>query len=261
MKTILLTFFLLLVSSISCLAQTTECINETTPCEAYANADAVFVARVTRIRPQTIEIWQRNKDYDQVANLTVEKPYKGIKRNSLVLHQLGRKNAPKFILGSRYLIYANFDRVTKKWEVRYCGRTQMAEYAHDDLHYLDRLPDSAGKTRIAGAVTRYEADKDNPQGTTERLAGVRIKIIGADNQYEVVTNSKGVYEFYGAPAGRYTIQPVIPSGLVLMAVMHYGPFDRSQIRSLQIELKEGACSGVTIFLTTDQTIGKPKIGL
>lgn len=261
MKTILLAFFVLFGSAISCLAQATECTNETTPCEAYANADAVFVARVTRIRPQTIEIWQRDKDYDQVANLSIEKTYKGTKRNTLVLHQLGRKIAPKFILGSRYLFYANFDRATKKWEVRSCSRTLMAQYAQDDLRYLEGLPDSAGKTRIAGAVTRYDTDKENPQGTNERLAGIRIRIIGADKQYEVVTDAKGIYELYDAPPGRYLVQPVIPSGLVLMAALHYGPLDRSKIRSLRIELKEGACSGVTIVLTTDQTIGKPKIGL
>lgn len=260
MKRFLIAVFLLFISCITCLAQASECGYSATPCEAYASADAVFVARVTRIRPESIEIWQRDKDYDQLANVVIEKTYKGIKRSSLVLHQLGRKNAPKFVLHSRYLFYANFDRVAKKWEVRQCGRTRMAEYGQDDLSYLDGLPASAGKTRIAGGVTRYDADKENPQGTTERLGGIRIKIMGADKQYEVVTDAKGVFELHGAPAGRYLIQPLIPNGLVLMAVMHYGPFDRSKFRSLRIELKEGACSGATIILTTDPTIGKPKIG-
>ena len=260
MKAILITVFLF-VCSVSCLAQGPECGYNATPCEAYAKADAIFVAKVTRIRPETIEIWQRDKDYDQVANLSIEKVYKGSKRSTLVLHQLGRKNAPKFILGSRYLFYANFDRATRKWEVRDCSRTIMVAYAQDDLSYLDGLHTSAGKTRIAGMVTRYDTDKENPQGTTERLAGIRIKIIGADKQFEVTTNAKGIYELYGAPAGQYQIQPVIPSGLMLFGVIHYGPLDPSQFRSLRIELKESACSGAGILLTTDPTIGKPKIGL
>lgn len=259
-KTIFTTIFLLLISAGSCLAQLSECNYNATPCEAYASADAVFVAKVTRIRPETIRMWQTDKDYDQIANVVVEKTYKGIARDRIVLYQLGRKSAPKFIRGSRYLFYANFDRATKKWEVRRCGRTLMAQYAQDDLQYLNGLPASVKKTRIAGTVSRWDHDEDNPQGTHKRLAGVRIKITGAGKEYEVVTDANGMYEIYGAAAGRYVIQPVIPTGLVLMGVMHYGPFDRSQLRSLKIELKEGACSGASILLTPDRKIAKPNIG-
>jgi hypothetical protein len=260
MKTIVATVFLLFIAASSCLAQPIECNDNPTPCEAYANADAVFIAKVTRIRPEMIQIWQRDKDYDQIANLVVEKIYKGIKQNRLVLHQLGRKNAPKFILGSTYLFYANFDRATKKWEVLFCGRTRMAKYATDDVHYLGGLSASVKKTRIAGEVTRYDTDEENPQGITQRLRGIRIKIIGAGKEYEVTTDADGFYELYGAPAGKYVLRPVIPNGLVLMAVLRYGPLDLSHIRSFTIELKESACSGANIVLTTDRTIPKPRIG-
>lgn len=230
------------------------------PCEAYASADAVFVAKVIKISPQTIAIWQRDKDYDQTANLVVEKSYKGIKRNRLTLQQLGSKNAPKFILGSSYLFYANFDRLTKKWEVKPCGRTRMATYAQDDLYYLKGLPASLNKTRIAGAVTLYETDKDNPQGTSERLAGIRMSIKGEGKEYEVVTDAKGHYELYDAPPGRYVVEPDIPRGLKLLGVMHYGPFDRSKFRSLIVELKERGCSGASLILTPDPTTENRKIG-
>jgi hypothetical protein len=182
MKTILTAVFLLFISSGSCLAQVSECNYDATPCEAYANADAVFIAKVMRIVPETIEIWQRDKDYDQTATVVLEKTYKGNKRKSLVLHQLGRKNAPKFVLGSRYLFYANFDRVTRKWEVRHCGFTRMAKYVQDDLHYLDCLPSSLNKTRIAGEVTRYDTDAENPQGTTERLGESESKVRGRNTK-------------------------------------------------------------------------------
>lgn len=254
------TVFLLFISAGSCFGQAFECNYNATPCEAYADADAVFIAKVTRIRPETIEIWQEDKDYDQTATVVVEKTYKGMTRGRLVLHQLGRKNAPKFVLGSRYLFYANFDRAARKWEVRRCGRTRMAAYVQDDLGYLNGLPASVNKTRIGGVVTRYDNDEENPQGTNTRLEGIRIKITGAGKEYEVVTDSTGVYEVYGAAAGSYVLEPVIPSGLVLMGVMHYGPFDRSQWRSLKIELKEGACSGASIILAPRVNVAKPKIG-
>jgi hypothetical protein len=239
------------------LAQAIECGYIATPCETYAAADAVFVARVVRVVPETIEIWQRDKDYDQLVRLAIEKTYKGIKRKSVVLHQLGRNIAPKFVLGSHYLFYANFDRATKEWAVKPCGRTQMVTYAQDDLHYLDGLPAYANKTRIAGGVVSYEPSEENPQ-TTRRLPGIKIRIIGNEREYGAVTDANGVYEVYDLPIGTYLLQPDIPSGLMLMGVMHYGPLNPSQFRSLNIELKKGGCAGATIILTIDRTIEKPK---
>jgi len=259
-KTTLIANFLLLLFLGTSLAQGTDCNYNATPCEAYANADAVFVGKVLRITPETIQIWQRDKDYDQTAVVTVEKIFKGIKAKTLVLHQLGNTNAPKFVLGSRYLFYASVDRVTKNWTVKRCGRTRMANYVQDDLRYLSGLPGSASKTRVAGEIVRYEKDAENPQGTSERLGGIKIKLVGEAKAYEAVTDVDGVYEINDVLPGSYVIEPVIPKGLMLMGVMHYGPFDRSTIRSLGIELKKGECSGATILLTTDPMAEKPKIG-
>ena len=256
MKIILTAMSILSTFVISSFSQLTECGYNVTPCEAYANADAVFIGKVTKIVPETSEIWQRDKDYDQTANIAIEKIYKGIEGNSVVLHQLGRKNAPKFISGGRYLFYANFDRATKKWGVKPCGRTRMGNYVQDDLRYLDGLPASVKRSRIAGEVVRYETDSENPQGTMERLAGIKVRIIGAGKEYETVTDENGFYEAYDIPAGRYVMQPKIPNGLVLMGVMHYGVLDHTKFRSLEIEVKEGVCSGATILLTTDRIIEK-----
>ncbi|HET6979000.1 MAG TPA: hypothetical protein VFI24_21890 [Pyrinomonadaceae bacterium] len=260
MKPFLTVSLLLLVRASVSFGQTSDCTFNANPCEAYAKADAVFIGKVQRISPQFIEIWQRDKDYDQTANISIEKVYKGPKLNHLVLHQLGRKIAPKFILGSRYVFYANLDRRTRRWEVRYCGRTRMAQYSQDDLSYLNGLPASLNKTRIAGEVTRYEKDEENPQGITTRLSGVRIRIKGEGKEYEAVTDAHGMYEFLNVPAGQYTIEPDLPAGLVLLFAIHYGPLDLSKIRSLKIEVREGECSGVGIALTSNSIPGKPKIG-
>ena len=234
-------------------SQSPGCDFGQTPCEAYAQADAIFIGKVIRINPQTISIWQRDPDYDQIATVVIEKTYKGIARKRIVLHQLGRKSSPKLVLNSRYLIYANLDRQTKKWEVRRCGRTLMAQYAQDDLRYLERPRAKVKESRIAGAVVRYEPDEETPGGKTQRLAGIKIRIKGEEKEYEAVTDATGIYELYGVPAGKYVIDLDIPSGLKLMGVIHHGPFDRSKLKSLNIELKDRECSGVMIFLER----GKP----
>lgn len=239
--------FILLASWITPRAQSMECNYGVSPCEAYAQADAIFTGTVIRIMPETISMGQRDADYDQIATVVVEKVYKGTARKRIVLHQLGRKNSPKLLSNNRYLFYANLDRPTKKWEVRRCGRTIMARYAQDDLRYLKRPRENANQSRIAGAVVRYQPDEET-QGKTERLAGLTIRIIGEEKEYEVITGEDGIFELYGVPPGKYVIHPDIPSSLTLMGVIHYGPFDRSKLKSLSIELKERECSGATILL-------------
>lgn len=239
--------FILLAGWTAARAQPMECNYVVSPCEAYAQADAIFTGTVIRITPETISRGQRDADYDQIATVVVEKVYKGTARKRIVLHQLGRKNSPKLISNTRYLFYANLDRQTNKWEVRRCGRTLIARYAQDDLRYLERPRANANQSRIAGAVVRYQPDEET-QGKTERLAGLKIRIIGEEKQYEVVTGEDGIFELYGVPPGKYVIHPDIPSSLTVMGVIHYGPFDRSKLKSLSIELKERECSGVTILL-------------
>ena len=260
MKLISAALFALCLTYNSAYAQVDECISSETPCEAVANADAIFIGKVTRIAPETISIWQRDKDYDQTARIEVQKTYKGTIRKSVVLHQLGRKNAPKFVLNSTYLFYANFDRARRQWEVRYCGRTLMAQYAHDDLRYLENLPAVANKTRVAGSLILYENDKENPAGNMRRLQGVAVRLIGEGKRFEAVTDANGLYEFYDVPPGSYVIEPAIPAGMMLMAVFHYGAFDRSKVRVLRIEVKEGKCNGASIVLKPDGTSEKQRIG-
>ncbi|HEU4509448.1 MAG TPA: hypothetical protein VFR78_14475 [Pyrinomonadaceae bacterium] len=240
--------FILLTAGKTIHAQPVTCDFGPSPCEAYAQADAIFTGKVFRITPETIEMWQRDGDYDQIATVVVEKVYKGTARKRIVFHQRGRKSSPKLVLNSSYLFYANLDRQTKKWEVRRCGRTIMARYAQDDLRYLEGRPEHANQSRIAGAVLRYLPDAEEPAGKAERLAGLRIRITSEEKQYEVVTGPDGMFELYGAPPGKYVLHPDIPSGFRLMGVVHYGPLDLSKIQDLTIELKERECSGATILL-------------
>jgi hypothetical protein len=247
MKRVFITVAVLIVCAAAAQAQGMDCLYNSSPCEAYATADAVFIGKVTRVVQPPLKIWQREKDYDQIAYLEVQRMFKGAARKTIVLHQLGRNNAPKLLSDKSYLIYAMFDRHTKKWEVRRCGRTRMSPYANDDLLYLESLPSALNKTRIAGEVTLYSSTEEE-MNKIERLANVRMHIKGEGKEYEVVTNARGVYEVSDVPPGKYVIEPDLPAGLEVMGVMHYGLLDYAKIKSLSFEVPARGCSGADIIL-------------
>jgi hypothetical protein len=227
------------------------CEYSSSVCESYAAADAVFVGTVTRIVPETIRMEQTASDYDQTAYVEVEKVYKGARRARIVLRQLGRRHAQKFIKHSRYLFYANYDRRAKIWEVRPCGNTRHAEYVQDDLRYLDALPASAARTRVSGAVARFDPDDVE---SVSRLPGVTVRLFGGGRAYETKTGADGLYEFSGLPPGHYRVEVRPPNGLAFYGAMHTGYDPLARAKELEFDLAEGGCAGLTVLFKTDPTV-------
>lgn len=253
LKTLRTAAFVLLLGQWAAAQPTRSCAYAMSICEAYAAADAVFVGTVTRIVPATFRADQTWADYDQTAYVAVEKVYKGRRRARLVLRQLGRRDAQKFVQNSRYLFYANYDRAAKIWEVRACGSTRMADYAQDDLRFLDALPASAARTRVSGEVMHFVTTEEEQEGG--RLPGVRVRLFGGDGRvYQTTTDAHGVYEFNGLPPGRYLAEVRAPADLVFFAAMHTGRDPLSRARELEFDLAEGGCAGLTILLRAGETI-------
>ncbi|HEV2799739.1 MAG TPA: carboxypeptidase regulatory-like domain-containing protein [Pyrinomonadaceae bacterium] len=109
-------------------------------------------------------------------------------------------------IGRQFLFYLHSkEKNPKLWYGFGCGRSRGLEHATDDLLYLNKLDKVSGKTRISGTVVNY-GDGD------WSIEGRRIRIIGAKKTYEVKTDKHGVYEIYDLPAGKYLIEPEVPTG-------------------------------------------------
>lgn len=254
-KPLLITFFLLLSFTYT-LSQKLECGFIETPCSAFAKANAVFVGKVNKVIQPSLEIWMRDKDFDQKATVTVEKLYKGSVPNKIILSQLAKDAAPKFIENTSYLFYANYDKKQNIWKVKPCTRTHALEFVNDDLLFLDGLPSSSGKTRVSGEVV-YSSDL-KPDSEHLRLYGFKVKIIGADKEYEATTDKNGIYEIYGLPPGKYVIRLNLPADKEFYGAMHSVTDPLSQAKDLSFELKEGGCISIDIFLTKRES--KERIG-
>lgn len=232
------------------------CDHGPAPCEAYAQADAVFRGTVTRIVPATFRREWTDADYDQTAYVSVEKVYKGYRGRRVVLRQLGRRGGQKFVQGSTYLFFANYDRAGRFWEVRPCGRTIMAQYAQLDLRYIEGLPAAARRTRAAGKVMVFDPAPSAEQAGAEPLAGIRVKLTGDGREFETATDAGGIFEFTGLPPGRYRIEARVPNTLVFFGALHTGPDPVGRARELEFELEERGCAEVTLLYTEGKKLKK-----
>jgi len=248
----LIAAFILLLSSYDTVFAC-SCAGYASPCEAYAAADAVFVGYVKKVKPDNSMKGDDAYEGEQTAYVQVERAFKGVYGLEIVLHQPGHNCAPKFKAGDRWLLYATYHKESKTWEVYGCGRSRSIESANDDLLYLQRLPESAATTRISGELNHYEEDPQKGFSLVKTIAGVKVKITGAEKTYEVYTNSNGVYEIYGLLPGKYSIEPEIPSGLKIRFPMSFGEIS-SEGTSLTVELQANSCAGSDFILSSDTSV-------
>lgn len=117
-------------------------------------------------------------------------------------------------IGKRFLFYLSDKRKGESlWYAFICGRSQGAEYAADDLLYLENIAKVRGKTRLSGTLAYSQRSPIEGQEPIDRaLGGTRLRVVGEKKTYELTTNQNGVYEIYDLPAGKYRIEPEVPTG-------------------------------------------------
>jgi hypothetical protein len=227
------------------LAVACSCFGTTSPCGAYLMAEAVFVGTVTSVKQQPMKL--EGEDINgQVAIVQVDEAFKGVKASELIFHSYETSCDIVYKEGQRRLFYASYDKKQKSWYVGGCGRTRNLEYAANDLLYLRALPGATEKTRIAGAL-RNEGD-ENP------LMGVKVKLIGERESYEVFTDKNGVYEMYGLPPGKYVITPETPLNLKLRFTTGWTIIDLRDKNRHRVELQEKSCAGLDFYFTENTAV-------
>jgi len=236
------------------LAQACVCGGYLTVCEAYREADAVFICSVQRVETRKLKK-DNGEEYEggQRAYVQVEKVFKGIKEVEAVFLTESSDCDAVFKEGERWLFYAYYDKKSKTWGVRACDRSTGVENAPDDLMYLQGLPASAQKTRISGVLEHYEEDPVKGFTRIDNIIGAKVKITGAQKTYEAYTDKNGVYEIYGLAPGQYLVEPETPIGLKIRFPIYYGETvsDKKTEKAL---LKEKSCATVDFVFSSDTSV-------
>ena len=224
-----------------------SCFGSPSPCGSFASAEAVFVGTVTSVENKFVKL-ENGENYiaNQTAHVQVDEAFKGAKATELIFGSWGTSCDPEYKEGQRWLFYASFDKEKKVWFIPACGRSTLVDNAADDLLYLRGLPGSARKTRLAG-VLKTELYKP--------LMGIKVKLIGERETSEAFTDKNGVYEAYGLPPGKYTIEPEIPLNLKLyFAIVAGEPDPGGGRRQNQIILRDKSCAGVSFYFTENTAV-------
>ena len=256
-------FLLLALAALLCTARDAHacsCGPKPTVLEAYEGSSAVIIAKITSV--QKAEGAGDAAGYKDIvsAKATVEKVYKGNLKvgEELTFAQGGGADCvwtfDEQSVGRESLFYLwSKEKKPKVWVAFGCGRSSGLQSANDDLLYLNKIDKVRGKTRISGTLW-FNSESGPSEG------GRRIRIVGANKTYEVKTDANGVYEIYDVPAGRYLIEPEVPSGWKVNGFyLHYAPSfaggeEEKSPKRIPILLEDKKHAGLDLHFEIDNAI-------
>jgi hypothetical protein len=215
-----------------------ECVyDRAPPCRAYWNAQAVFVGTVREVAySATYQRGEGNNRWNyrrRITRFSVETAYKGVKGKVVetVTEQIlpmpitfpdGRSGMRAFshsdcdytfAEGETYFVYANLSEANDGTLVVPMNRTRKLQEAAADTEYVNELPRAAPAAGIFGRIVR--SDRNLRNGTHEILpvAGIKVKVHGAEGTFEAVTDAGGNYRLKDLPPGSYQVTPDYPAHL------------------------------------------------
>jgi protocatechuate 3,4-dioxygenase beta subunit len=138
--------------------------------------------------------------------MRIDKAYKGISEETVVLYDDGMCDGPTLRVGEQYLMYTHGDG-TGYLPSRGCTRSRNVKYADEDLAFLNSLASAAPTGTISGQITMT----GNLARTDDPLAGATIEILDEQEKATTTTtDSNGRYSFFGLEPGTYVVRATKP---------------------------------------------------
>jgi hypothetical protein len=173
-----------------------ECAPPPPPCVEYSETPIIFLGTVT-------EAIQTENGWVRLARMRIDKPYKGISEDTVILHDDGMCDGPTLQVGEQYLMYTHDDG-TGYLPSRGCTRSRSAKYADEDLAFLNSLGSAAPTGTISGQATMSTS---NLASTGNPLTGATIEILNEQEKVTTTTtDSNGRYSVLGLKPGAYVVK-------------------------------------------------------
>ena len=202
----------LLLCAFATQAVACSCAGTRPPCEAYWDADAIFVGTVTfstttKMKEAAYESTKR------LIRFHVDRPLRNVESGEVeVVTGFGDADCGYgFRLGGQYLVYA-YSRGEKILSTSICTRTRPLSKATDDLEYIRGLSTAPPGGTILGEV-RLRRASHTYENKLPSIKGIRILLEGPNKKLEAETNSEGKYTISALPPGTYKVRIDLPDGL------------------------------------------------
>lgn len=233
-KTLLLSLGIVLIANTAILA--CSCGEPVPVLDQFERSEFVFTGRLTMA--------DRTK-----AVITVERTYKGKLKAGETLdfvnggHGDCSRGYRTADVGREYLFYLSVPTEGSMFNPSLCSRSTAVERAFDDLSYLNKLPATAGRTRLSGYFISREENIPNVEGLV-------ITVSGTKRQYELTTDKNGLFEVYDLAPGDYIVTPQIPIGWQ-MGYQKMSGINNNKILSyeLTVKSKRHTATRIPIFRT------------
>lgn len=194
-------------------------------------SDALFVGTVESIRYGRVP-WGGKSVRIQIVSFSVKESFRGPAKNPLIVRTYAVPGmcGYRFDQGKTYLVDAS-GPVESLWTYS-CGFTQQAEYASNDIRFLEILKGNPQGAVVYGTVKRYVGKPNFVSPQNEPLAGIKLLLTNnadAFTHVETTTDSSGFFKFVQLPESNYSIRAERP-----------GPF--LGINTHDFDVKENSCA-------------------
>jgi hypothetical protein len=218
------------------------------PCSAYWTAGVVFAGTVTELGPMIPVAGSNGQLFTPNGRFTrfrIEEGFRGVTGETIDTFEHGTSCDYHFKPGERYLVYASRDPKDGRIYVSSCSATKTLENAEADLTYARGVMRGEPTPSIVGIVARETRSKATEYRQKVYPEGIRVIAKGPENlSKEVFTDAKGVFQFFGLPAGDYQVRALTTPDLRRL----YGD------EILRVKVVDGRCTGGQFTVTTLSTI-------
>ena len=216
-----------------------SCMQPGPPCNAYAQAHAVFSGRVNDIRQRAhtreegYELWQRRVFFEVIEG------FRGVegKTVEVLTGQGGGDCGYGFAPWQEYLVYAYKDAMSGRLSTSICSRTRSLGRAGEDLNYLrqrDR-PEMAAGFRLS--AMRLKRDRNGDTSFDGHPAGLQVTLEGPSGKRSGATGSEGTLEIWGLVPGEHRVSVAAPAGYIVSVLPE------------NVTVPARGCAGVQVMLT------------